>query len=78
MRKTWRPKFKVGDHLLFASHVSSKVLGGTGFLRDDNLIVVDRSVRERSRDPRANRYFVEAAGERDARGWFYEDDLEAF
>ena len=78
MRKTWRPKFKVGDHLLFAAHVSAKALSGTGFLRDDDLIVVDRSVRERSRDPRENRYYVEAAGERDARGWFYEDDLEAF
>ena len=74
MRKqSWKPKFNVGDEVIFASHVSARVLVPAGFHKDDALLIVDRSVRARSTDPRQNRYKVVRGGQE---GWFYEDDLE--
>ena len=80
MRKTHKPKFKIGDRVCFASHVPHMVR--RGFHGDDVLHVIDRSVKARATDPRQNRYEVSRSIGSSLivgtplTGWFYEDDLE--
>jgi hypothetical protein len=84
MRKIWRPKFNVGDHVRFSGIVSARSLEGTGFLKGDDLEIVNRMVRARAGDRRPNRYRVVSPtgagtgkdGWASHQGWFYEDDLE--
>lgn len=76
MPKTWKAKFVAGDHVGFSQFVPALLLRETGFFRDENLIVIDRSARQRSKDPRLNRYRVTDAATTKKVGWFYEDDLE--
>ena len=69
MRKTWRPKFKVGD---FCVLVHTPPLR-SAFLKDDTVRVLKVDGRKRMSDLRHNRYLV---NNEQVSEWVFEDYLD--
>lgn len=70
MRRRAKAKFKEGDIVAFADHVSAHTLSPGGFTKDTRLVVVASNgnrYRVRSTDPVKGHL-------RD--GWFYDSDLD--
>lgn len=70
-----RSKFFNGDEVSFSEIVSARSLIGSKLKKHDNLIVIDRRLRERASDARPNRYMVTDAATGRKSGWFDEEDL---